>query len=188
MSKWNDIPIGRENAISYDELCNLWGMNKRAVRKELHRLACIDNKDNYILIRSSTGRGFYRTDDEYEITSYRKECLNRGRSIFAQVKKCNRVLKHSDGQIEYINNIKCLRESRKLRQCDLCSMMWSKGVVIDCALLSKIENNVCLPSPSHVAVLAEIFDVSEMEVFDVCFVKQTIKMQNTPLASGEKQL
>ena len=59
-------------------------------------------------------------------------------------------------------------------------------MVIDCALLSKIENNVCLPSPNHVAVLAEIFDVSEMEVFDVCFVKQTIKTQNTPLASGEK--
>ena len=109
MSKWTDIPIGRENAISYDELCNLWGMNRRAVRAELHRLACDDNKDNYILIRSSNGRGFYRTDDEYEIASYRKECLNRGRSIFAQVKKCNRVLKHSDGQIEYINNIKCLR-------------------------------------------------------------------------------
>jgi hypothetical protein len=96
---WQQIPIGKENAISYEALCASWGMNQRMVRKTLHDLSAYDNGDSYILIRSSKSKGFYRTDDEAEIRMYRKECINKGRSIFAPVKKCDRVLSIDDAQL-----------------------------------------------------------------------------------------
>ena len=36
---WNDIPIGRENAITYPELCELWKCSERTVRRILHELS-----------------------------------------------------------------------------------------------------------------------------------------------------
>ena len=186
MSKWNDIPIGRENAVTYDDLCAKWGKNKRAVRRILQEISREDNGDGYVLIRTAHGHGFYRTDDEYEIASYRKEILNRGRNVLAALKKVNRVLKHSDGQMEIFNNIKCLRETLGMRQKDVCEAMWSKGIPIDCGLLSKFENGVCLPLPDHVSAMAEIFAVERDEVFMVQIPMQTVKHSKSPLASGDR--
>lgn len=100
---WNDIPIGRDNAITYPELCALWGVSARAVRSILHELSAVDNGDNFVLIRTSKAKGFYKTDDEDEIEAYRRECLAKGRSIFAPVRKCNRILKSNKEQVYFFN-------------------------------------------------------------------------------------
>lgn len=92
---WDSIPTGRENAITYQDLCALWGVKERAVRFILHDLSCYDNGDGYVLIRSSRRKGFYRTDDPAEIAEYLTECENRGKSIFSTVKKCRRILKNT---------------------------------------------------------------------------------------------
>ena len=89
---WDDIPIGIENAADYPTLCMRWGMNRREVRRILQELSVIDNGDDFVLIRSGKSKGFYKTTDEAEISSYRLECLSKGRSVLAPVKKCNRVL------------------------------------------------------------------------------------------------
>ncbi len=99
-SYWNQIPIGKKNAVDYKILCKMWDASERTVRMILHELSCYDNGDRYILIRSSKGKGFYRTDDTEEIRRFKQECLNKGRSIFAPVKKCNRVLAVKDGQTD----------------------------------------------------------------------------------------
>lgn len=99
LSYWNDIPIGKENAVTYPELCALWGVSARAVRSILHDLSAVDNGDNYVLIRTSKAKGFYKTDNEDEIEAYRRECLAKGRSIFAPVRKCNRVLNINKEQV-----------------------------------------------------------------------------------------
>ena len=101
---WEEIPIGRENAVTYDDLRDKWNKDKRTVRRILHDLSCIDTGDNYVLIRSGKSRGFYKTDDLDEIAAYRKECLNKGRSIFAPVKKCNRILNANGDQMEMFNS------------------------------------------------------------------------------------
>lgn len=100
---WEEIPIGRENAVSYFELCVKWGIAERQVRNILHDLSLFDNSDNFVLIRSARTKGFYRSDDIDEIQAYRRECLSKGKSIFAPVKKCNRIL-HDYGQIDLIIN------------------------------------------------------------------------------------
>lgn len=89
---WDMIPIGRVNAVDYSELVIKWKCGQRTVRAILNELSRYDSGDDYILIRSSKGRGFYRTDNTEEIEAFRKECLSRGRSCLAPVKKMNRVL------------------------------------------------------------------------------------------------
>lgn len=90
---WNSIPVGRANAITYAELCAKWGKSERSVRHILHDLSYEDNGDNLILIRSSHGKGFYRTSDAADIEKYRKECTNRARHTFAPLRKIKRVLR-----------------------------------------------------------------------------------------------
>lgn len=89
---WEQIPIGKENAATYSELCEMWNMSERTVRKRLHELSYFDNGDNLILIRSSHGKGFYRTDNLAEIERYKRECTNRARHTFAPLRKIRRVL------------------------------------------------------------------------------------------------
>lgn len=96
---WNDIPIGKENAIDYKRLCKMWDCSERMARAIMHELSSHDNGDDYILIRSGKSKGFYRTDDPAEIEAYRRECLAKGRSIFAPVRKCNRLLAVDDTQL-----------------------------------------------------------------------------------------
>lgn len=93
---WNDIPIGKEHAISYKELCSIWNKCEREVRRTLHELSYFDNGDSFILIRSSHGKGFYRTDDISEIERYKKECTSRAKKTFAPLRKIRRVLSNGN--------------------------------------------------------------------------------------------
>ena len=90
---YEDIPIGRENAITYQQLCLKWHCNERKVRSILHKLSSLDLDDRYILIGSSHGKGFYKTDDVAEIEKYIKECTNRAKNIFITIRKARKVLK-----------------------------------------------------------------------------------------------
>ena len=97
---WESIPIGKENAAAYWKLMTAWNTGERQTRKILQELSKYDNGDDYILIRSAhNGGGFYRTQNENEIKAFRTECLNKGKSIFAPLRKINRVLNDAD-QIE----------------------------------------------------------------------------------------
>lgn len=102
---WDDIPIGRDNAITYLELCFKWDCNKRKVRSILHKLSGYDSGDKFILIRSSKGKGFYKTDDVKEIEQYKKECMNRARHTFIPLRKINRVLDINDNQVDMFEDI-----------------------------------------------------------------------------------
>lgn len=161
---WNDIPVGKENAVTYEQLCALWECDARTARRILHELSASDNGDNYILIRSSKNRGFYKTDNESEISAYKRECLNKGRSVFAPVKKINRVLTANTEQYSLINNLRVIRESRNLKQCQVCAVMKRHDRAFDKSLLSKFENGVCLPTFYQLSKLAEIYAVEPSEL------------------------
>lgn len=164
---WEDIPIGSENAVDYPTLCKLWGKKEREVRNILHELSSMDNGDNFVLIRSSKKKGFYKTDNISDIEAYRKECLNKGRSVFAPVKKCNRVLNAEDGQIEMFNNLRTVRESLGMKQTTVCERMREFDHDFDAPLLSKMENSVCLPTIYQLSKLAQIYGVMPSELIQV---------------------
>lgn len=167
---WNDLPFGKENAANYDTLCARWGADKRAVRAILHELSLYDSGDDYILIRSSkNGGGFYKTDDRDEMRAYRKECLNKGRSNFAPVKKINRIL-NSDAEAlqgNIFNNLKAVRLAQGLKQTDVACKIYESDPHIDAAMLSKFENGVCIPTPYQLAKLAQIYGVQPRELIAI---------------------
>ena len=173
---WHDIPTGKENAADYPSLCEKWNVNERDARRILHELSLYDNGDDFVLIRSSKTKGFYKTDDKEEIEAYKKECLNKGRSIFAPVKKCNRILKAQGGQVEIFNNLRTIREGLGMKQKTVCEKMKQYDKAFDTSLLSKMENGVCLPTFFQLAKLAEIYGVEASELvradlFDIDFFK-----------------
>lgn len=155
---WEDIPVGKENAVTYDKLRVMWDCTERAARAILHELSGYDNGDNYILIRSARCKGFYKTDNEREIAAYKRECLNKGRSIFAPVKKINRVLDVNAEQYSFENNMRIVRENRGFRQSDVCRYMKQFDRAFDKSLLSKMENGYCMPTYYQLAKMALFFD------------------------------
>ena len=154
---WHEIPIGRENALSYADLCYMWSKDKRAVRDILHQLSGLDNGDNYILIRSSNGAGFYKTDNAREIAAYRAECLNRGKRTFAPLRKIDRVLAPESGQLSVANNLKATRIACGMMQSEVCEQMQIIDPAFNVAMLSRMENDRCLPTPMQLAHLAAIY-------------------------------
>ena len=167
---WNDIPVGKENAVTYADLCALWQCHDRAARNILHELSIYDNGDNYILIRSSGRKGFYKTDNEDEIQAFKSECISRGRSVFAPVKKINRVLHAETRQFDFENNLRIIRESRGLKQCQVCDSMKQYDSHFDNSLLSKMENGVCLPTIFQLSKLAELYGCTPSELLDLDFI------------------
>lgn len=164
------IPIGRGNAISYSLLCSRWEVCKREARKIMHQLDLYDNGDELILIRSSKGDGFYRTDDREEIKRYRLECLNKGRSCFAPVKKINRILKDdliAANTLNFFNNLKNIRLSKGLKQTEVVKELKKLEPSVDVSLLSKFENSVCVPTPKQLMLLANIYECSPTDLFSL---------------------
>lgn len=154
---WSEIPIGKENAVTYADLVNMWDKPERAVRAILHELSLFDNGDDYILIRSASGKGFYKTDDAATIRSFKKECLNKGKSIFAPVRKINRVLSANPEQFTFDNNLRAIRAEKQMKQNEVCARMKEVDKCFDVSMLSKMENSVCLPTPYQLGKLAEIY-------------------------------
>lgn len=161
---WQEIPIGKENAVDYPTLREMWSKNERTVRAILHDLSLYDNGDDFVLIRSGKSKGFYKTDNPDEIAAYRKECLNKGRSVFAPVRKCNRILNAESKQVELFNNLRSVRLSRGLAQSSVCEIMQKIDPHFNPPLLSKMENGVCLPTPIHLLKLAEIYGTEPSEL------------------------
>lgn len=154
---WNDIPTEKEKAVTYDQLTMWWNADTREVRKILHDLSAYDNGDNYVLIRSGKSKGFYKTDDKAEIEAFKRECLNKGRSVFAPVKKINRILTANANQYTITNNLRVIREERQLKQSTVCNFMQAFDEAFDVSMLSKMENGRCLPTPFQLAKLSEIY-------------------------------
>lgn len=154
---WDDIPIGKTNAISYQELTEKWGKSERQVRTLLHELSCFDNGDDYILVRSASGKGFYKTDDFKDIEAYKRECLQKGKSVFAPVKKINRVLQNNADQYTIENNLRVVREASGFTQSEVCKYLQKYDTGVDKPMLSRFENNVCLPTPYQLLLLANFY-------------------------------
>lgn len=164
---WEDIPIGKENAWKYETLCVVWGMDKRQVRNILHELSYYDNGDGLILIRSSSGVGFYRTSDPDEIKAYRAECLNRGRRTLAPLRKIDRVLSSDSAQLSIANNLKAVRVSLGMSAAQVCRQMQTFEPAFDGPLLSRMENDRCLPTLYQLQHLAMIYRCTMQELIDL---------------------
>ena len=91
----DDIPVGRENAISRKQLAELWGCNDRAVRDHVARLRCKEITDGmFIVSHSQSGvKGYYRTNKPDEIRHYVHEGRKRIRNTKKTIDNAQKLLK-----------------------------------------------------------------------------------------------
>lgn len=167
---WADIPTDKKQAITYPELMKQWNAGERVVRLILQDLSSFDNGDNYILIRSAKNKGFYKTDDIKEIESYKRECMSRGLSSLAPIKKINRIFSANNEQYAFENNLRVVREEKGLKQSEVCKQLQKYDRAVDKSMLSKFENNVCLPTPFQLNALASIYGVEPSELLHNEFI------------------
>ena len=102
MGCYEDIPVGRENAISRKALAEKWGVSDRMARQIIARLRAEDNGDGYVIVAFSSGKGYFRTDDISEIRHFNREMRKRARNTFAPLRKARRILRNVEDD-EYDN-------------------------------------------------------------------------------------
>ena len=166
---WKTIPNSRTTAASYDELCAAWGASKRTVRNILHELARCDNGDDLVLIRSASGIGFYKTSDRAAIAAYRGELIGRGKKLFSQLRKIDRVLNTDPSQLTFTNNLRTVRILRGMKQEEVCERMKAFDPTFNVSTLSRMENDRCLPTPYQLAHLACILRCTASDLVDGYF-------------------
>lgn len=154
---WQSLPDSKETAARYD------------------------NGDDLILIRSSVGCGFYKTNDRAAITAYRAELTGRGRKLFAQLRKIDRVLNADPAQLSFTNNLRAVRLLRGMKQEEVCERMKDFEPTFDVSTLSKMENDRCLPTPYQLAHLACILRCTASDLVDGYFIEGGAKTREINL-------
>lgn len=100
MYRIEDIPIGRENAISREELKSLWRCSDdRTMRDHVAKLRAEDNGDNYVIVSHSQSgvKGYYRSNKPDEIRHFVNETKKRIKSTQKPLAKAERVLRELIG-------------------------------------------------------------------------------------------
>lgn len=166
---YEDVPIGKENAISRYELCKLWGdISERTVRSFIASLREMDNGDDYVIVSLSHCRGYYRTSDPEEIKAYRKETMNRAKNTFIPLKKVNRILSAHEnaGQLELPpNNLKTARKAAGIQAQEAVEIIKKEiDPRFNTVTMSLIENNKALPTAGQLMVMSRLYGKSTGEL------------------------
>ena len=88
------IPIGRENAVTRRQLCELTGMNDRMVRHQISKLRTEKSEDDMVIVSISRNRGYYRTNNPEEIAHFIAEMRKRIRATRYAIKTAETALAH----------------------------------------------------------------------------------------------
>lgn len=85
------IPIGRENAVTRRQLCDLTGLSDREVRRQISQLRSVDDGTDMVIVSLSNGRGYYRTSNPDEIRHFIAEMRKRNRMVFRTIRTAEQV-------------------------------------------------------------------------------------------------
>lgn len=96
----NDIPYGRQFAISRKALARIWNCDERAVRRFVALLRRVPGDDETVILSSSSTfpAGYWRSSDPQEISAFIAEMTNRARNTFGALRDARRVLKNIQGK------------------------------------------------------------------------------------------
>lgn len=87
----NDIPVGRENAISRARLAEKWDMKDREMRKTIAQMRAVSTNLDYAILSSAQVDGYWRSNDPQELDDFIKETSARARSVFVSLRMARRV-------------------------------------------------------------------------------------------------
>lgn len=154
---YNDIPVGKQNAVTKEVLTVKWGMTERGVRHKIQELRLADFGDDYIIISLSSGKGYYKSNDLEEIRAFKKEVTNRGRHTFLPLMKVNRILA---AEVTPVNRFQELRKAKGISNMQAVNYVRKHDPNFDKSTLSKIENGRCGATNLQLALLAELYDTT----------------------------
>ena len=172
---YDDILVGKENAVSRYRLAANWHVSERAARKIIQELRAADFGDDYVIVSSSHGCGYYKTNNLAEIAEFKKEVTRRGKNTFLPLKKVNRIL-NSAGQVELVgvNRLKEAREAAGLQAKEVVAIIQEKDPAFNKIIMSHIENNKCLPSAAQLQIMAELYNYPPADLVGMDFVPNEI--------------
>lgn len=162
---YNDLPIGKHNAATKDQLMHRWKMSERGVRKIISDLRALDLEDDFIIVSLSTGKGYYKTNDIEEIKAFKKEVTNRGRHTFIPLRKVNKIL-----AMQSTNALKEKRLALNITTKEAIEYVKAVDPAFDKSLLSKIENGRCNPTNNQLFRLAELYESTPEELAGVLVI------------------
>lgn len=97
----DDIPIGRENAITRAALARRLGLSDRAMRRGIADLRKQQGDGYAILSTSHQPAGYWRSRDIGEINAFLQESANRARQIRLSMNDATRVLEALEKEALY---------------------------------------------------------------------------------------
>ena len=164
---YETIPVGRENAITREELANKWGVSQDKARHIIAELRAVDQGDDFIIFSSSDPQnpGYYKTADPAERRAFMAETKRRAINTFKPLKKAQRIENGNSNQYSLCNNLKIYRKDKGLSNEMLCEALTASGVPMSTPMLSRIENGHVLPSPRCAELMAEIIGCDVSDIF-----------------------
>ena len=91
------IGIGKDNAVTREQLCTMTGLPDRSVRRLI-----ADARDNgVVILNAQDGAGYYISDDPKELQRQYNTNRRRAMSILRQQKYIRRKLSIAYGQMEF---------------------------------------------------------------------------------------
>lgn len=170
MNHYETIPIGKENAISKVDLCELWNMNERKVRRTVEKLRRTDNGDDFVIVSTSKRAGYYRSADRQDIKKFKKEMTNRAKHTFRPIQKANRILGVDEEQYSFTNNLKMMRIESRLWVTTVVEELKKVDPRFDRSMLSRIENGLCMPTPLQLQAFSRLYHRSIEEMVGVTLI------------------
>ncbi len=86
------IPYGKEYAISRAELNKITGMDDRTIRSMIKQANILLEPKNEAILSSSGARGYWRTDDLWEMEAYLRESDHRKKIISVNDSPIRRIV------------------------------------------------------------------------------------------------
>lgn len=95
------IPVGRDNAVTRQRLCDITGLNDREVRRQISELRAKDDDSNLVIVSVSNGRGYFRSNNPDDIRHFIAEMQKRNRMVYQAIKVAKRTLKRIENRQSY---------------------------------------------------------------------------------------
>lgn len=90
-----NIPFGRDNAVSREYLCAVCKMGDRSMRQIIQQA----RDAGHIIINNQNGKGYYRSDELDDIERQYRQNRSRALSILVQQKHLRRRLKEAGREV-----------------------------------------------------------------------------------------
>ena len=95
----NDIPIGKEHAISRADLARKWSVSDRTARRIVERMRDEAPEEPYIIASTSHQTGYWRTNESTELDRYEREVIARAGTQFKRLQVVGAVRQMINGQV-----------------------------------------------------------------------------------------